>query len=240
MKIPLVTELGQNKAELIGNEDLLVYPNGEYIISPYTTVYFEDFLYSGTPFGLLPDLILEEPEVGEILFGDQSCISINLFSSETLTYGSIKKVTGDPLNHKVSCAFKHSANDSNMRDIFFGYESLVLFPVLSTIHVAISGTLVGSDYTLSVDIQNSAGRHTQTLGVVTDTLNTLSIEFTDSNVIFTLNETAITIPNSHPNMPSFADGPFYHPPLGFRVSSSTTFPTTNRVDLDFLKVEKNG
>lgn len=205
--------------------------------SPYTTVYYDDFLYNGTPFGILPDLILEEPDAGEILFGAQSFLSINLFNSESVIQGSIKKVTGNPLNHKISCAFKHSANDANMRAILFGYNTTEPFPLIGVNRIAIIGILDGLDYRLSASIENSAGGHSQTLGIVTDTLNTLSIEFTESNIIFTLNETSVTIDNTHPDLPTFALG---YPALEFRVFSYTSLPMANRVDLDYLKVEKNG
>lgn len=237
MNIPLVTEIGQNKPRLIENGEDLVYPNGDILVSKYKQLYFDDFLYNGTPFGILPDLILQEPEAGEILFGAQSFLSINLYNSESAIQGSIQKVTGNPFNHKISCAFKHSANDANMRDMLFGYEALTFFPTTETNRIAITGTLVGSDYTLSVNIENGTGQHTQTLGVITNTLNNLSIEFTESDIIFTLNETSVTIANSHTNLPSFFLG---YPTLQFRVSSFSTIAVTNRVDLDYLKVEKNG
>lgn len=237
MNIPLVTEIGQNKPRLIENGEDLVYPNGDILVSKYKQLYFDDFLYQGSPFGILPDLILEEPEAGEILFGAQSFLSINLFNSESINKGSIKKVTGNPLNHKISCSFRHSANDANMRDMLFGYEALTFFPTLETRRIAITGTLVGTDYTLSVDIGGGTGRWTQTLGIVTNTRNTLSIEFTDSDLIFTLNETSITIASDFGYLPVFF---LPYPALEFRVSSYSTIPVTNRVDLDYLKVEKNG
>lgn len=200
-------------------------------------VYYDDFLYTGTPFGVLPDLVIVEPDAGEVSFGTTSMLSFNLTSSAGVNSGGVQKTTGNPDNTIVSCAFKHTDNNEFMRDTFFGYESLIFFPSNETNRIAITGTLVSGDYTLFADIENADGRHTVALGVVTNTLNNISIEFTETDVIFKLNEeTPVTLAKNHVNMPGFLS--FGFPALAFSAISTGPLASPNRVDLDYLKVER--
>lgn len=212
----------------------------------YKVLFEEDFLFDSntSPLGVIPALKLLDTNgtfsfsyaVGKygVLKADTTNTAGHTVSLvKTLVYAYMGALEG----LKISTSIKHNAFNTNMRDIYFGWERYYNLEDYYT-RIAIVGETVSTDYKYYLVVENSVGQTKTELFSFSSSpaWGELSIELTSTSAIFTAHGQTATVLKSDVNFPSPSVG-FPVNNIEFRVISPIGVSADNALLMDYIRAE---
>lgn len=153
--------------------------------------------------------------------------------NKTLVYNYMGSFQG----LRVSTSLKHSSFNTDMREIYFGWERY--YPIGTYYdRVAIVGETVSTDYKYYLVVENENGQTKTELFSFSSSpvWGDLSIEFTDTAANFSAHGQTASVLKSSANFPTDAAG-FPVRNLELRFVSPTGVSASNPVLVDYIKAE---